>query len=78
MRELAETAADAGLDHLQFENLAVASEYGHSIDEAHAIETELVRYRCAVAAVPGPRASVVADARHTQLPTHSPGWTRSG
>ncbi|MFV8176130.1 sugar phosphate isomerase/epimerase family protein [Mycolicibacterium peregrinum] len=41
MRELAETAADAGLDHLQFENLAVAREYGHSIDEAHAIETEL-------------------------------------
>ena len=41
MRELAETAADAGLDHLQFENLAVTREYGHSIDEAHAIETEL-------------------------------------
>lgn len=41
MRRLAETAADVGLDHMQFENLAVRREYGHSIDEAHDIEAEL-------------------------------------
>ncbi|WP_163700605.1 TIM barrel protein [Mycolicibacterium sarraceniae] len=41
MRKLADTACAAGLDHLQFENLAVTREYGHSIDEAHAVEGAL-------------------------------------
>ncbi|BBY66461.1 apurinic/apyrimidinic endonuclease family protein [Mycolicibacterium helvum] len=41
MRKLADTAQAAGLDHLQFENLAVTREYGHSIDEAHAVEDAL-------------------------------------
>jgi sugar phosphate isomerase/epimerase len=41
MRQLADTAQRAGLDHLQFENLAVSREYGHTIDEAHAVEEAL-------------------------------------
>lgn len=41
MRELSLIAADFGLDHLQFENLAVAREYGHSIPEAHDLEDSL-------------------------------------
>jgi sugar phosphate isomerase/epimerase len=42
MRDLADTAQRAGLDHLQFENLAVSREYGHTIAEAHALEDALV------------------------------------
>lgn len=42
MARLAEVAAAEGLDHLQFENLAVTREYGHSVAEAHAIEEALV------------------------------------
>lgn len=41
MRRLADAAKASGLDHLQFENLAVPREYGHSISEAHAIEDAL-------------------------------------
>lgn len=41
MRELSAVAADVGLDHLQFENLAVTREYGHSIPEAHDLEDSL-------------------------------------
>lgn len=41
MRRLAEVASREGLDHLQFENLAVTREYGHSIAEAHEIERAL-------------------------------------
>ncbi len=41
MLRLADVAAREGLDHLEFENLAVAREYGHSIEEAHEIEESL-------------------------------------
>jgi len=41
MLRLAEIAAAEGLDHLQFENLAVTREYGHSIAEAHELELRL-------------------------------------
>lgn len=41
MNEIAEYAASRGLDHLQFENLAVEREYGHSIAEAHYLEDAL-------------------------------------
>lgn len=41
MHRLAERARAAGLDHLQFENLAVTREFGHSIPEAHEIERRL-------------------------------------
>jgi sugar phosphate isomerase/epimerase len=41
MHRLAEHAAAEGLDHLQFENLAVRREPGHSIPEAHAMESAL-------------------------------------
>ena len=42
MRELADHAAARGLDHLMFENLAVAREYGHTIGEAAVLELALV------------------------------------
>lgn len=38
MRMLAAQGADLGLDHLQFENLAVRREFGHSIAQAHDVE----------------------------------------
>jgi hypothetical protein len=41
MLELAEHAGYRGLTHLQFENLAAAAEYGHSIEEAHELEHAL-------------------------------------
>lgn len=41
MKRLAEFAASVGLDHLQFENLAVAREPGHSLDEAMWFEEQL-------------------------------------
>ena len=41
MWKLSEHAAAAGLGHLQFENLAVAREIGHTIEEAHALEDSL-------------------------------------
>jgi sugar phosphate isomerase/epimerase len=41
MKRLAEFASSVGLDHLQFENLAVAREPGHSLDEAMWFEEQL-------------------------------------
>jgi hypothetical protein len=41
MKRLAEFASSVGLDHLQFENLAVAREPGHSLDEALWFEEQL-------------------------------------
>lgn len=41
MHRLAECARGAGLDHMQFENLAVTREFGHSIPEAHELERRL-------------------------------------
>jgi hypothetical protein len=41
MKRLAEFASGVGLDHLQFENLAVAREPGHSLDEAIWFEEQL-------------------------------------
>jgi sugar phosphate isomerase/epimerase len=41
MRILADVAADAGLDHLQFENLTVTREYGHSLEEARDLERSM-------------------------------------
>lgn len=41
MVHLADAAADAGLDHLQFENLTVIREYGHSLEEARDLEHSL-------------------------------------
>lgn len=41
MHRLAERAHASGLDHLQFENLAVTREFGHSIAEAHELERRL-------------------------------------
>lgn len=41
MRSLAETADGLGLDHLQFENLAVQREYGSRVEEAAALEEQL-------------------------------------
>jgi len=41
MKRLAEFASSVGLDHLQFENLAVAREPGHSLDEAIWFEEQL-------------------------------------
>ncbi|MFV0427383.1 MAG: hypothetical protein ACK5KU_10165 [Beutenbergiaceae bacterium] len=41
MLELAERARIAGLNHLQFENLAVTREPGHSIEQAHQLEQAL-------------------------------------
>jgi len=42
MFKLAEYAKDNGLEHLQFENLAVVREYGHSIVEAKDLEDSLI------------------------------------
>ena len=41
MLQLAKVAEDAGLDHLQFENLTVTREYGHCIEEARDLERSL-------------------------------------
>lgn len=41
MHRLADRAREVGLDHLQFENLAVTREFGHSIAEAHELERRL-------------------------------------
>jgi sugar phosphate isomerase/epimerase len=42
MFKLADYAQNSGLEHLQFENLAVVREYGHSIVEAKDLEDSLV------------------------------------